>query len=80
MATQSEYFDSVLYGSMRESKENNEIELKHVSLSSFQLLLHYAYTGRVELNGAKLQVRILSTYNGVYIIIMGIYVFYHRAY
>ena len=76
MATQSEYFDSLLYGSMRESKENSEIELKHVSLSSFQLLLHYAYTGRVELNGAKLQVRILSTYNGVYII----YVFYHRGY
>jgi len=45
---------------MRESEENSEIELMDVSLSSFQLLLHYAYTGRVELNGAKLQVSIIQ--------------------
>ena len=59
LAAQSEYFDSLLFGSMRESEENCEIELIDVSLPSFRLLLHYAYTGHVELNGATLQVSIV---------------------
>lgn len=35
---------------------SSEIFLKDVSVSTFELLLHYAYTGCVELDGAQLQV------------------------
>ena len=58
LAAQSEYFDSLLFGSMRESEENCEIELIDISLFIFRLLLYYAYTGHVELNRVTLQVSI----------------------
>ena len=42
---------------------SSEIFLKDVSVSTFELLLHYAYTGCVELDGAQLQVCCQSVNN-----------------
>lgn len=56
MAAQSEYFESLLYGSLREAQADEEIALKDVSVTTFQLLLQYMYTGCISIDGAQLEV------------------------
>ena len=46
VASQSEYFDHLLYGRMKESKAST-ITLEDTHLEAFRLLLMYMYTGSV---------------------------------
>ena len=55
LAAQSQYFESLLFGSMKEAKAG-DVVLRDVSPASFELLLQYAYTGCIELPGAHLEV------------------------
>ena len=56
LASQSEYFDRLLYGEMKESRQD-EIKLQDVSsLQAFQLLIEYAYTGCLTIENGVLQV------------------------
>ena len=56
LATQSEYFNHLLFGNMREARNDVEIEMRDVSPFCFRLLLRYAYSGCVDLHNAQLQV------------------------
>lgn len=60
LAVQSEYFDRLLYGEMSEGVSSSvgsaPIVLKDVRVSSFQLLMCFAYTGYIELKSAHLEV------------------------
>lgn len=47
VASQSKYFDRLLFGSMKESK-CSEIKLQDTPSEAFQLLLRYMYSGSVE--------------------------------
>ena len=47
LASQSEYFDRLLFGEMREAHAGAEIPLPDTPLEAFQLLLQYAYCGKV---------------------------------
>ena len=59
LAAHSEYFDSLLYGdSLKEAEADNDIVLNDVSPANFQLLLKYSYTGRIFMDGAKLEVHL----------------------
>ena len=55
LAAQSEYFDRLLFGGMKEAK-NEEVEIREVRVTTFECLLKYTYTGRVEIKAAHLQV------------------------
>ena len=58
LASQSEYFDRLLFGEMREAHEN-EIELPDVeSVESFQRLMQYAYSGRLDIQSGDIQVKL----------------------
>uniref|UniRef100_A0A182U6H8 BTB domain-containing protein n=1 Tax=Anopheles melas TaxID=34690 RepID=A0A182U6H8_9DIPT len=48
LATRSEYFRALLYGGLKESKQN-EITLD-IPAKAFQYLMKYIYTGRLSLN------------------------------
>lgn len=56
LASQSEYFDRLLFGEMREAHAGAEIPLPDTPLEAFQLLLRYAYCGSLEMKTAKLRV------------------------
>ena len=56
LAAQSEYFKSMLLGSMREAQPNSEIVLEGVSPATVRLLVKFAYCGRVQLENVSLQV------------------------
>ena len=47
LASQSEYFDRLLFGEMREAHAGAEIMLPDTPLEAFKLLLKYAYSGEV---------------------------------
>ena len=47
LASQSEYFDRLLFGEMREAHAGAEIMLPDTPLEAFKLLLQYAYCGEV---------------------------------
>ena len=47
LASQSEYFDRLLFGEMREAHAGAEIPLPDTPLEAFKLLLKYAYCGEV---------------------------------
>ena len=47
LASQSEYFDRLLFGEMREAHAGAEILLPNTPLKAFRLLLQYAYCGKV---------------------------------
>ena len=47
LASQSEYFDRLLFGEMREAHAGAEIMLPDTPLEAFKLLLKYAYCGEV---------------------------------
>lgn len=54
LAARSDYFRALLFGGLRESSQN-EIELKdeNITLAAFKFLLHYVYTGRLNLARLK---------------------------
>ncbi|CAM1154111.1 BTBD9 (predicted) [Pycnogonum litorale] len=54
LATRSDYFRALLFGGMHESQQNT-IELKEVKVAAFLNILKYIYTGRVALNGLKVE-------------------------
>ena len=56
LASQSKYFDRLLFGEMREAHED-EIQLNDVeSVEAFQLLMQYAYSGCVDIQNGDIQV------------------------
>ena len=55
LAAQSQYFESMLYGSMREASMS-EVELEDISVPAFRKVLHFAYTGYVNMDNVSLQV------------------------
>lgn len=59
LAARSEYFRALLFGGLRESKQD-EIELKGTNLPAFKALLKYIYTGHMSLANQKEEV-ILET-------------------
>lgn len=52
LASCSSYFRALLYGGMRESKQQ-EVTLQDTPLRAFQLLLRYIYTGQLKLAGLQ---------------------------
>ena len=55
LASQSEYFERLLFGEMKEATMD-EIELHDVPVEAFQMVLEYAYCGRLEMENDTLQV------------------------
>ena len=56
LASQSKYFDRLLFGEMREARED-EIQLSDVeSMEAFQLLMQYAYSGCIDIQNGDIQV------------------------
>ena len=56
LASQSEYFDRLLFGEMREAHED-EIQLNDVdNVEAFQLLMNYAYSGCLDIQNGDIQV------------------------
>jgi BTB/POZ domain-containing protein 9 len=56
LASQSQYFDRLLFGEMREAHED-EIQLSDVeNVESFQMLMQYAYSGSVDIQNGDIQV------------------------
>ena len=55
LASQSEYFDRMLFGELREASMN-EIPLESVSLETFQKVLQFVYSGTLHMEGVALQV------------------------
>ena len=56
LASQSEYFDRLLFGEMREACED-EILLSDIeNVEAFQLLMQYAYSGCVDIQNGDIQV------------------------
>ena len=56
LAAQSEYFERLLYGEMKEASMG-EIALKDVPVLAFRKVLQFAYTGTLHMEDAHLQVR-----------------------
>ena len=53
LASQSDYFDRLLYGDMREASQD-EIQLHDVeSLKAFQMLMQYIYSGRLKIQNCS---------------------------
>lgn len=52
LASCSSYFRALLYGGMRESKQQ-EVMLQDTPLRAFELLLRYIYTGQLRLSGLQ---------------------------
>lgn len=56
LAARSDYFRALLYGGLRESRqENQRIEIKECKASAFEFLLRYIYTGRINLIKEKVR-------------------------
>ena len=55
LAAQSQYFECMLYGSMREASMS-DIVLEDVPISAFRKVLQFAYTGSLHLQNVTLQV------------------------
>ena len=56
LASQSEYFDRLLFGEMREAHPDAEIPLQDTPLEAFQLLMKYTYCGKMKIADSDLQV------------------------
>ena len=56
LASQSEYFDRLLFGEMKEAHPDVEIPLQDTPLEAFQLLMKYAYCGNMKIEDQDLQV------------------------
>ncbi len=56
LASRSEYFDRLVFGSMKE-RDQDEIEIKEIeNVDLFVNILEYAYTGSIAINGINVQV------------------------
>ena len=55
LASQSQYFEGMLFGSMREAAMNS-VELKDVPVPAFRKVLQFAYTGFLDMENVALQV------------------------
>ena len=53
----------MLFGSMREANSESEIELQDISFNVFNILLEYAYCGRINLGQVSFQVCSNFQYN-----------------
>lgn len=53
LAARSEYFRALLYGGMRETNPETEIEVKDTTASAFDALLKYVYSGKIFLSDYK---------------------------
>lgn len=53
LAARSEYFRALLYGGMRETDPNTEIEVKDTTAPAFDALLKYVYTGKMFLGECR---------------------------
>ena len=62
VASQSEYFDCLLFGSMKEA-QSKEITLEDTSLEAFRVLLSYMYSGIVK--SLDLLVSLYQTFQAV---------------
>ena len=60
LASQSEYFDKLLFGEMAEAHPRVEIHLQDTPLEAFQLLMKYAYCGEMKIEDSDLQVWIVT--------------------
>ena len=60
LASQSEYFERMLFGELREASMD-EIPLHDVPLEAFQNVLHYAYSGTLHMRESTLQVSRVPT-------------------
>lgn len=60
VASQSEYFDCLLYGSMKEARET-EIVLEDTTVEAFQALLKYMYSGAVSV----LEVQVIEMHHSL---------------
>ena len=58
LASQSEYFDCMLFGETIEGQPGAEIPLPDTPLEAFQLLLKYAYSGSLKMKNAQLEVHL----------------------
>jgi len=66
LASQSEYFDRLLFGEMKEAHPDVEIPLQDTPLEAFQLLMKYTYCGKMKIEDQDLQV---SSATGTYLAI-----------
>ena len=57
LASQSDYFDRLFYGKMKEANSSDEIPLPNVPLEAFKLLLEFMYSGCLDYDNQPLQVR-----------------------
>lgn len=57
LAARCQYFHALLFGGMKESTPNAEIELPDTSAEAFGILLEYIYSGKVMLSKLTEQVR-----------------------
>ena len=55
LAAQSQYFECMLYGNMKEASMS-EIVLEDVPVSAFRKVLQFAYTGVLDMENIALQV------------------------
>eukprot|EP00731_Ephydatia_muelleri_P000226 Em0001g226a len=56
LASQSDYFDRLFYGKMREANSSDEIPLPNAPLEAFRLLLEFMYSGCLDYDNQPLQV------------------------
>ena len=57
LAAQSDYFDRLLFGEMKEAQTGAVIPLEDTPAESFRLLLKFAYTGKLKMDDNALNVR-----------------------
>ena len=65
LASQSDYFDRLFYGKMKEANSSDEIPLPNVPLEAFRLLLEFMYSGCLDYDNQPLQVSVFCRVCGV---------------
>ena len=59
LASQSDYFDRLFYGKVKEATSSDEIPLPNVPLEAFRLLLEFMYSGCLDYDNQPLQVGVM---------------------
>lgn len=78
LAAQSPYFEAMLFGSFRESSEN-EIELKEISATTFEVVLKYMYTGRMLFDSSSNTEKVRSQKNTQNILLVQVSLFTQKS-
>ncbi|KAL5515143.1 hypothetical protein EMCRGX_G000268 [Ephydatia muelleri] len=60
LASQSDYFDRLFYGKMREANSSDEIPLPNAPLEALRLLLEFMYSGCLDYDNQPLQERLCA--------------------